>query len=325
MEYKRKRLAFFTCSNGYGHFKRILEVSKYLQKDYIIDIFCEKFQYDKFKPEIWANFIFYKMPNIRWDKAVKKDNVDFESYKEWVDYYGKQSDKYDYVISDNIAGILEYRKDAILMGSFLWKDIYLDKFSSNRLTSYDERLIDKYNPTIITNRFTETHSIQGYNNKVQFGFGCEPLSKFEYWDYFDTVVTVPPSLNYLDSYKESFKLIEQSCKNSWTISSDLSITERCIYVIRPGVGMITHCVEHNIPIIALYDPNDSTEILALAEMVERLGIGISHNTDNITELMDGYFQAYKLKKFFSNRIYNKANLEKSGYRHTANYLKQIML
>ena len=50
MEDVKPTIAFYTCSNGYGHFKRVIEVAGHLQQDFCIDIYCEKFQYDKFKP-----------------------------------------------------------------------------------------------------------------------------------------------------------------------------------------------------------------------------------------------------------------------------------
>ena len=61
------------------------------------------------------------------------------------------------------------------------------------------------------------------------------------------------------------------------------------------------------------------------KLVEKLGIGIAHNTTNKQELVDGYFIAYKLNKFLSNRIYNKVELEKEGYENSAKYLRRLML
>ena len=84
MEDVKPTIAFYTCSNGYGHFKRVIEVAGHLQQDFCIDIYCEKFQYDKFKPLLNVNFIFYKKSNIRWDLTIKKNKVDFDSYNDWI-------------------------------------------------------------------------------------------------------------------------------------------------------------------------------------------------------------------------------------------------
>ena len=46
----KKKLAIFVCSNGLGHFSRVLKITKYLTSVYDVDIYCEKFQYEKFNP-----------------------------------------------------------------------------------------------------------------------------------------------------------------------------------------------------------------------------------------------------------------------------------
>ena len=62
------KIAFFVCSNGYGHFHRILQVSAHFIH-HEVDIYCEQYQYNRFKPNIPnVNFIFYKTSNIRWDE-----------------------------------------------------------------------------------------------------------------------------------------------------------------------------------------------------------------------------------------------------------------
>ena len=61
----KRKIGFFVCSNGLGHFSRVLQVSKYLTSDFDIDIYCEKFQYEKFKPNLNANFHFYKISSIK--------------------------------------------------------------------------------------------------------------------------------------------------------------------------------------------------------------------------------------------------------------------
>ena len=58
-----------------------------------------------------------------------------------------------------------------------------------------------------------------------------------------------------------------------------------MFVIRPGLGMITTCVSKRIPIVALWDENDSIEIKHLSQRVEELGIGVSLNVNDDFELL----------------------------------------
>ena len=94
------KIAFYCCSNGYGHFHRTLQICSYL-KDMSIDIYCEKYQYNRFKDNIYSfefyrdkpklNFIFYKSPNIRWDR---KNNFSFSDYLKSIEESCVNIDKY---------------------------------------------------------------------------------------------------------------------------------------------------------------------------------------------------------------------------------------
>ena len=310
----KKKLAFFVCSNGLGHFSRVLKISKYLTSVYDVDIYCEKFQYDKFKPSSNAKFIFYHLSNIRWDEALTSNKVDSERYQKWCSLYGPASLKYDIVVSDNIAGLLRYRNDIILSGSFLWKDVFYSKFKDNKITQFDNDLIEKFNPLILTNKYVETGSLKSYNNKKGFGWGCE-VKNNNNWEVSKKIVLAKPSLNYLSSYNKFLEKIN-SLNLNFKVESSVHKTANCMFIVRPGVGMLTHCVENNIPILALYDMNDSNEIIELAKRVDSLGIGYSHNIS----------KSFDIKKFMDNTgntIYNKVKFEKEGYKRIAEYIKQL--
>ena len=83
---------------------------------------------------------------------------------------------------------------------------------------------------------------------------------------------------------------------------------------RPGLGIITHCIENYIPLIALYDENDSTEIIELAQTVENLKIGFKQNVHQ-------KFNELKYNVLKDNSIYMYNKFEKEGYKKIASYLK----
>ena len=313
----KKTLAFFTCSNGLGHFSRILKISEYLQNDFDITIYCEKFQHDKFNPKLNVSFEFYIMSNIRWDSTLLNNEVDFETYVKWCSIYGPKSLKYDIAVSDNIVGLLRYRKDTILSGSFLWKDIFEDKFKNNKLSSFDSELIEKFKPTILTNKYAEVSSLKEYNKKQQFGWGCK-YNPPGYWGEGSNIVLGIPSLNYLPEYKKfmldfAIYLEKNNINFTWNVKKDRGTT----FLIRPGVGMLTHCVENHIPVIALYSKKDSVEIIELANKVEELGIGKKINIDSKNISFEN------LITYNNNDIYKKVKLEKEGYKKIADYLKKL--
>ena len=77
-----------------------------------------------------------------------------------------------------------------------------------------------------------------------------------------------------------FLEIRSEFQNDVDFSFNINHTDNSMFVIRPGLGMITTCVSHRIPIVALWDEEDSIEIQHLAHKVEELGIGISLNVND---------------------------------------------
>jgi len=315
-----KTIAFFTCSNGYGHLKRIIEVSKNLLDDFHITVFCEKYQYDKFKKEISKlpiKFKFYNIGNIRWDYTLENNDIYFKQYIDWIDENKKHLFKYDIVVSDNVAGLLIHRKDIILMGSFLWHDVYFNKFGTNQLSTFDSKLISETNPRIITNKYVETGTLRKHSNKIQFGWGCE-YKTIKPSNNFKKIVIVKPSLSYLDNYTNFFNKISNKYKDNYLISNDLRDSDNdSIFVIRPGIGMLTHCIENGTFPICVYDKMDSSEIIETAKLIEKMGLGISHDISdelslkNIQNLIDIY-------------LYKRKTYEFNAYEKISNYLKKVI-
>jgi len=305
----KKTIGFYTCSNGFGHYKRISIIAKYLSNDYDITIYGTWHQMFNLGGVKNCRHVQQHTHNIRWDKTLSNSKVDFKSYKECLENHKEDLLRHDYVISDNIVGILEYRPDAILSGSFFWKDVFFNKFGKNKITDFDNELLDKHNPLILTNKYAETGSIKNYKNKVQFGFGCKDKKYKEF--KIDKILTLKPSLNYLDTYSTFFDKLKLKT------TSDFSVKENIALMCRPGLGIITHCVENNIPLIALYDKNDSTEIIELAKLVEKLGIGFKQNINRD-------FNNLKFALYKDNSIYKYNQYEKEGYKNIASYLKKML-
>lgn len=313
MSYK-KSIAFFCCTNGYGHYKRVFEVSKHLIGEFDITIYCTKEQAAKIGKLPNAQYIYYKYDNIRWDKITSKEVTTFkEFYLKWASTYGPESRKYDIVISDNIVELLTYRSDVILMGSFLWKDVVKSYLGNNSLSTRDEWLLKEYNPTLITNKYVETQSVREYTNKVQTGFGC--IDRQVLGNEIEHVVLQYPSLNYLTEYSEFLDSI-LDVKDLGT-TKDLSYINDTLIVARPGVGTITHCVEYSIPLIALYSDNDSEEIKELAQIVEDLHIGFKQNINTPVDFS-------KIKQMKSNKeLYFQNKFDKNGYLEISKFIKSL--
>ena len=305
----KKSIGFFACSNGFGHYKRISEIASYLKKDFDITIYAGSFQINKFGTVGDVNTLVQQSKNIRWDEILKNSNVNYNQYIQGIDEFKDDLMRHDYVISDNIVGILKHRPDAIIIGSFFWKDVLSYQFGDNKISDLDNKLLIAHNPLIVTNKYAETGTVKSYSNKVQFGFGCNNLKYKE--SKIDEVLTLKPSLDYLSSYTDFFKNLNINTTDNF------NKTENIALMCRPGLGIITHCIENNIPLIALYDKEDSIEIIELAQIVENLNIGFKQDVRN--EFNINKFSLYK-----DNSIYKYNQYEKDGYKNTASYLKKML-
>ncbi len=255
------KIGIYVCSNGYGHFHRMLQVCAHLPF-HEIDIHCERYQYNRFKPtQDNLNFIFYEESNIRWDRK-RVGSIDTSGI-----------DKYDKVITDNLVEILKYRPDALLSGSFLWSDIWREKYGNNDFSDKQDEIFHDVKPRVVCNGDVVFGQLKKYINKVDIGWGCKDNSTDDF--NLNRIVCITPSLNYTEKYTEKFLEIRNEYQDDVDFSFNINHTDNSMFVIRPGLGMITTCVSHRIPIVALWDEDDSIEIQHLAHKVEELGIGIS--------------------------------------------------
>ena len=260
------KIGIYVCSNGYGHFHRMLQVCTHLPF-HEIDIHCERYQYNRFKPtQDNLNFIFYKESNIRWDRK-RVGSIDTSGI-----------DKYDRVITDNLVEVLKYRPDALLSGSFLWSDIWREKYGNNDFSDEQDKIFHDVKPRVVCNGDVVFGQLKKYINKVDIGWGCKDNSTEDF--NLNRIVCITPSLNYTEKYTEKFLEIRNEYQDDVDFSFNINHTDNSMFIIRPGLGMITTCVSHRIPIVALWDEDDSIEIQHLAHKVEELGIGISLNVND---------------------------------------------
>lgn len=312
----RKSIAFYTCTNGLGHYKRVSEVALHLVNDHDVTIYCNKSQAEKIGTVGNVEYIYYTQDNIKWDLVTNgESDKAIDSYLSWLLQYGSTVKNYDIVISDNLAGLCQYG-NVVLMGSFFWKDVFKSYLGNNRLTRLDERtLLDKH-PTVITNKYVETQSMKEYPHKFQTGFG--ELSSPRIAHNIEYLYYQNPSNDYGLGYSRVIDKIARLDIPYIKSGGDIpEFPEATAIIARPGVGTITHCVKNQIPLIALYSTKDSEEIIELAHIVEELKIGFKQDIDEPLRLD-------KFKMMNSNTIFCYAEkFEDEGYRKIANYIEEL--
>ncbi len=302
------KIGIYCCSNGYGHFHRTLQVVENLE-EIDVTIHCNEYQYKRFLDKLpKARYLFYDNSNIRWDNVIKENKFDYEKYQKNIKNDIKNIDDYDLVITDNIIEILRYRKDAIYSGSFLWFDVFEEKFGKNIFSEEEKKLFYDVNPLVVCNDMMVFGSLKNYKNKLDIGWGSKDNSKSSFKA--ETFCFIVPSLNYTEDYINKFLEIREQFKDEYNMSFNINHTENSVFIVRAGLGIINTCVSNKIPMICLYSDEDSSEIKFLSNRIQELGLGVSLNIKD----------DLKQKVFDFDEIRNNFKFEMDGYGKFSRYI-----
>ena len=104
---------------------------------------------------------------------IKENHFDYKKYQKNVEKNIRNIDDYDLVVTDNIVEILRYRKDSIYSGSFLWFDVFQEKFGKNTFSEEERKLFYDVNPLVVCNDMVVFGSLQKYSNKFDIGWKSE--------------------------------------------------------------------------------------------------------------------------------------------------------
>ena len=92
-------------------------------------------------------------PGVQW--SSDPDPYSHDCLFSWADRLGDVPDVRDarLGLSDNLAGFLQMRPDAVLMGSFLWSDVLETAYSQNsnvrRFAEWERGLLDRFRPSLL--------------------------------------------------------------------------------------------------------------------------------------------------------------------------------
>ncbi len=340
-----KRGAFIVCNNGLGHFTRVTRVISLLIKnnrDIRIDLYCAKRHFDiKSDDPLVADLmisdrvnIHYTAPNVYW---LNDEPVTALKYDESI-YETSEIQSADFVISDNITEILNYRSDAILMGSFLWSEIYQYHFADNdfakKFIEQEVELLEKHKPTVICLRDFAMNYISKYASPYPIDFildekfvkqkkekvnsvlvspgGTETtvsltVEVVKALKAFNLDVFVPNRLkNKYPEYAKSFDYSTNSFKNL------------DIIVARAGIGTITDSIKYNIPIVCI-GGDDNYEIQFNSNKVDKLGYGINAK-NNITEALDAIKSLTRIENYTVTQS-KLRQVKTNGLNQTIKYIE----
>lgn len=342
-----KSILFLVCSNGFGHYKRSARVaSKLLELDNDISVnFISKETTHRNHTD-WAIskklVLNERFTYIKGESTIEIDDIN--KSKQTINYNGigwlnsRLIEEADLVISDNIGAILELRSDAILMGSFLWSDLI---FKNEHRDLYDYanfelKLLGDFIPDMIALgdmampyvlRHTQTYLtswIVDFNYKLNvrsmiknilvLGGGTGFLDS----ELANVCLMLSKSRKYKVHTTNRISLLLSNKKSHVVFGfSNQDFKEIDLIIGRPGIGTLTDCVTHAIPILAIGE-TDNVEIQHNLRKIELLsfGLDISSNLTDINSIIDGLISDRTFQKFQEKLIHTK----KTGLSETANFI-----
>lgn len=319
------KLSFVVCSNGFGHFKRVLltceEVLR-IESEAHISIFCSEQQFSTYKirkeldnllksQRVDFNTEFMNSSPLFWPPERFK----FNQYKDFIQnvWENEVLRNSDLVISDNILGVMELSNEVILMGSFLWHDVlaeYSNQFPDcSLLYNHDIRLLAELRTPMICNKYMVMPVIESNMETVKCSWFCNTKEinkdRNKILEKKNVLLTFGANL-LLDIEKEKiFNLINNNNEVNFYIDQKLNgfasanttkfdftdeeFDQLNVIICRPGVGILTDAVKNKVPVILLKESNK--EITHNAEKYNNLGCGIvskgyEHLIDEINHVTD---------------------------------------
>ncbi|PJZ28685.1 hypothetical protein [Leptospira kmetyi] len=337
-----KDFLFIACNNGFGHIKRVSSVIEKLKtltdrpKIVVVTGSAQK--------EYLVKGDFIKRYGIQVItepfESIGSPNENYENAFRWTENIAKEILEERKVISDNYAAILN-QTNATLMGSFLWSDVFAQSKDSgdSSLVLKERELLKLKKPEMICNRYFHMPSLERLTIPIKLPFFCDEFSErnggfgernsvllslgagsadrsrvvYLAEKLADRKITV-----FLDDVL--FRNFGQTLKNSYIRSFEFTcnafLSLRLVFG-RPGIGLITDCVQYGIPIITI-ESNGNSEIEHNAETVSKLGIG--HSSKSLDDALEFGSEIYFEKTIWDRFQESILSIEMNGHLKAAEYL-----
>lgn len=301
------RIAAIVCENGLGHFKRTMSLLCTLQRrrpDLEVDLVCEAWQWQawKVKPAGIRIHTGLLHPGVYWDASPQPFQTGAllaweERLKELPALY-----EADLVLSDNLAGVLSLRPDAVLLGSFLWGEVFEAGFKGDpaidAFVAHERSLLEAVSPPMICVGEIAMPWVQTYTQPAPVHWMSEwPKRERPAQEEIRRVAVLGGATSLAQSQLDVWvkTLLRET---DWEIAVrggsddprlvsftfDQEAYSACQLVFcRPGVGTITDCIATGTPMVFLRESGNA-EMDFNAKILALNGLGLE--SDDLSAIAD---------------------------------------
>lgn len=295
-----RRIAYLVAPNGVGHLRRgagILDRLLDADPSWRVDLVCAQWQLDQL--DGWgplervlghaatAALTGVLDPGVGWERDPARYTVErLEGWRGRLDSLPAVHDAH-LVVSDNLAGVLEIRPDAVLAGSFLWSDVLVGAHPDNPLIDAfvrrERELLDTHRPPMLCVRDVAMPGVWARTDAVGVGWMCPSRQPGP--------IVAPaaggrPAVAFLGGRTGAADSLLAAAADHLAHAGELAVVDAhgfgfeaadyaglAVCVARPGIGTLTDCVTHFLPIVAVREAGNP-ELDHNAARVVELGIGV---------------------------------------------------
>ena len=306
--------------SGLGHFRRQIEIlSRVLarKEDIRIHVLCAQFQYTITRD--WDLAVrFFADPRVTWSEGVLDPGVGWSTdpqryddgrLRAWMERLGRVPELRDarLVISDNLAGVLAWRSDAILAGSFLWGDILLTAYPQNEaiavFAEQERSLLTRHKPQMICVRDIAMPAVLRDTHPLTADWMCEhPIASRRARPAIPRVGLLGGASGAADALLVRLaRVLARSGRYELALPPTLSVAVPeavpflhrredyaglSLAICRSGMGTVTSCITEGVPMIAIHEGQCNPELSHVGERLAAMGVAVHAGADPHAETIE---------------------------------------
>ena len=352
------KIAALISANGLGHYKRLVGILARLQELCgelpQLTVLCEQWQTSRMSGwsrsrQLWtrgAEAVHGIMhPGVHW--AMSPDVYCDGRLCDWERRLADVTAvrEADVVISDNCAGILAERPDAVLFGSFLWSDVLESAFGDRQpvraFVEHERELLDKYRPPMLCVKELAMPGVIERTEAVTLPWMCETAGSGSSTDR-TAVALIGGATGAADDIINKAldalllwdkcdillpgKLIEHIPSQARERVAEFDFdgggyADCSVVVCRPGMGVITDCLANKVPMVALHEPGNlelEHNSRRLAELGYAINLGPAPDGSAVVEAVESALAP----QFASDIRTRLSSAETNGLECAASWLLQ---